>query len=103
MTRVSVDLNGTPGILAETVVEAYWGLGWVHGYYRPMQTLLIATAARGEMSHRLIANDDLLHMDAMIHRHGIVEAGRRGVDQLPEPVSDWVDAYLSGIAAPLCR
>ena len=99
MTRVSVDLNGTPGILAETVVEAYWGLGWVHGYYRPMQTLLIATAARGEMSHRLIANDDLLHMDAMIHRHGIVEAGRRGVDQLPEPVSDWVDAYLSGIAA----
>ena len=26
MTRVSVDLNGTPGVLAETVAGAYWGL-----------------------------------------------------------------------------
>ena len=52
MTRVSVDLNGTPGVLAETVAGAYWGLGWIRGHYRPMQTLLIATAGRGEMSQR---------------------------------------------------
>ena len=101
MTRISVDLNGTPGILAETTVEAYWGLGWVHGYYRPMQTLLIATAARGEMSRRLVATDELEHMDALIHRHGIVEAGHKGVDQIPEPVSTWLDAYLLGVAAGL--
>jgi len=101
MTRVSVDLNGTPGILAESAAEAYWGLGWVHGYYRPMQTLLITTAARGEMSRRLVSNDDLLQMDALVHRHGIVEAGQRGVDQLPDPVSSWVDAYLQGVRAGL--
>ena len=101
MTRVSVDLNGTPGILAESTLEAYWGLGWVHGYYRPMQTLLITTAARGEMSRRLVSNDELVQMDALIHRHGIVEAGQRGVDQLPEPVDRWVDAYLNGVRAGL--
>ena len=78
MTRVSVDLNGTPGVLAETVAGAYWGLGWIHGYYRPMQTLLIATAGRGEMSQRLISNDELVQMDALIHRHGIVEPGTGG-------------------------
>ena len=40
---------------------------------------------RGEMSQRLVSNDELVQMDALIHRHGIVEAGRRGVDQIPEP------------------
>ena len=101
MTRVSVDLNGTPGVLAETVAGAYWGLGWIHGFYRPMQTLLIATAGRGEMSQRLVSNDELVQMDALIHRHGIVEAGRRGVDQIPEPASAWLDAYLTGVSAGL--
>ena len=101
MTRVSVDLNGTPGVLTETVAGAYWGLGWIHGFYRPMQTLLIATAGRGEMSQRLVSNDELVQMDALIHRHGIVEAGRRGVDQIPEPASAWLDAYLTGVSAGL--
>ena len=87
--------------MSETVVGAYWGLGWLHGYYRPMQTLLLTTAARGEMSRRLVAKDDLVHMDALVHRHGIIEAGKRSVDQLPNPVASWVDAYLMGISSGL--
>ncbi|MEC9465276.1 MAG: penicillin acylase family protein, partial [Myxococcota bacterium] len=97
--RITYDRHGTPGIWAANVREAYWGIGWVHGRHRPVQSLLLGAAARGSLSGGLLARDDLVGIDMLMHRIGVPEVGKAEADHLSVDGAAWVDAYLAGFTA----
>ena len=99
--KITYDVSGTPGIWGEDAGAAYFGLGWVHARHRPLQTLLLHTAARGELSQRLWPRADLLHMDAMVHRLDLVRRGEAAAGTLAGAAAAWCDAYLAGLAEGL--
>lgn len=94
--RISYDRAGTPGIWAETPREAYWGMGWVHGRHRPLQSRIIGTASQGQMAERLWALPQLVALDGLIHRLDIPQAGRRAVEKLSGETSKLLESYLEG-------
>ncbi|MEZ0314590.1 MAG: penicillin acylase family protein [Myxococcota bacterium] len=96
--RITYDAHGTPGILAEDPVSAFHGLGWLHGRHRPVQTLLIAAAARGELAKTILPRGDLLDLDRLVHRHDIPRIGASEVKHLAEHDRRCLDAFVDGIA-----
>ncbi len=96
--RITYDSRGTPGILAEDPVSAFQGLGWLHGRHRPVQTLLLATAARGELAQSILPRSDLLELDRLVHRHDIPRIGASEAKLLGEHDRRCLDAFVDGIA-----
>ena len=96
--RITYDAHGTPGILAEDPVAAFHGLGWLHGRHRPVQTLLIAAAARGELAKSILPRADLLELDRLVHRHDIPRIGVSEAKHLSEHDRRCLDAFVDGIA-----
>lgn len=96
--RITYDSRGTPGILAEDVVSAFHGLGWLHGRHRPVQTLLITAAARGELAATILPRGDLLDLDRLVHRHEIPRIGVSEAKHLSEHDRRCLDAFVEGIA-----
>ena len=94
--RITYDRYGTPGIWAADVREAYWGIGWVHGRHRPVQSLLIGAAARGCLAGSVLARDELLGIDSLMHRLGVPQTGRAEADNLSPDGAAWIDSYLEG-------
>ena len=94
--QITYDNNGTPGIWAENPREAYWGMGWLHGRHRPLQSRIISTAAQGRMAESLWDLDHLLALDTLIHRLNIPEMGRQEAKKLSGEALDWLQAYLLG-------
>ncbi len=96
--RITYDARGTPGILAENPVSAFHGLGWLHGRHRPVQTLLITAAARGELAKSILPRGDLLDLDRLVHRHDIPRIGASEVKHLSEHDRRCLDAFVDGMA-----
>ncbi len=101
--RLSYDRRGTPGIWAHDVGEAYWGYGFVHGRHRALQTLLLATAARGRLAETLLPRRDLLALDLLVHRLDLPRRGEVEAERVPAPASLWLDLYLAGLRAGLAK
>lgn len=95
--RISRDRQGTPSVFAESVDLGYWGLGWLHGHHRPLQSLILLYAARGELSRRLVARPDLVDIDSLVHRLEIPALGERAAARLEGVEVDWLDAYREGL------
>lgn len=95
--RITYDSHGTPGILAEDVVSAFNGLGWLHGRHRPVQTLLLTAAARGELAASILPRADLLDLDRLVQRHEIPRIGASEAKHLGEHDRRCLDAFVAGI------
>ena len=96
--RITYDSHGTPGILAEDAPSAFFGLGLLHGRHRPVQTLLLTAAARGELAQALLPRGELLDLDRLVHRHDIPRIGAAEVKKLGEHDLRCLDAFVAGIA-----
>jgi penicillin G amidase len=99
--RISVDRFGTPGIWACGPADAYWGVGWLHGRYRPLQTLLHTTAARAELARRLLPLSSLVDLDALVNRLDLPRLAQAETKRLDENTSALLGAYVDGVAAGL--
>lgn len=97
MPRLCRDAAGTPGILAASPLEAYHGLGFLHGRYRGLQALLITAAGRGVLAATLLPRADLLRLDVLARRLDLPGRGRAEADRVPEPAASFLDAYLAGL------
>ena len=97
MPRITYDGNGTPGIWAERPVDAYLGLGFLHGRHRGLQALILGAAGRGLLAETLFPKPDLVKLDLLARRLDLPGRGRVEAGRLSAPVSDWLDAYLSGV------
>lgn len=94
--KITHDKSGTPGIWAQSVDGAYCGLGFLHAQHRPLQSMLLATAARGHLSEKLWPTQDLQHLDFLVHQLNIPQKARQAAQALDTQTCIWLDAYLYG-------
>ena len=99
--KITRDAHGTPAVWAENVAQAYWGIGWVHARYRPLQALVLGVAARGQLAARLVPRAQLVQIDAMVHRLDIPARAAAEEKRLDPTAAQWLDAFLAGFAAGL--
>ena len=88
--------DGTPGVIAANVLEAYEGLGALHGKHRPMQALLLVAAAQGRLSELVMPRPDLVAIDTLVHRLDLPAIGRGEEALLDADTRAFVAAYLTG-------
>lgn len=93
------DAAGVPGIVAGSITEAYQGIGFLHGRYRPIQVALLHTAAQGQLSKRFLPLAALKRLDAVVWDWDIAAQGHRAVKDLSFEVHAWAQAYLQGLDA----
>jgi penicillin amidase len=95
--RITYDARGTPGILAEDTPAGFYGLGVLHARHRPLQTLLLTIAARGQLAKTLVPRDELVELDKLVLRHDIPAIGAAEVKLVPGESLRLVDAYVAGM------
>lgn len=95
--EISYDRQGIPGIWAGAPAAAFWGIGWLHGRHRGMQTLLLHAGGRGCLAQHLLPSRQLVDMDALAHRLDLPARGEAEARQLSGPAAEWLDAYLDGV------
>lgn len=101
--KFTQDDNGTPGFICPDSEAGFYGIGYLHACYRPLQTLILATAGRGRLSAELAPIAPLLHIDRLVHRYDLVTRGEREVQELPPRTHRRLDAYIRGVADGLER
>lgn len=100
---LSYDDTGTPGFTASDPVSGYFGQGWLHGRHRPLQTLLLHTAARGRLASLLFPRADLLLIDTEVARLDLFHKGESEARRLDATTAERLDAYLSGLGRGLSQ
>jgi penicillin G amidase len=100
---LSYDSHGTPVIFADSPQAAYFGIGFVHGRHRPLQTLVVSAAGRGSLSHALFGRADLVAIDALAHRLDLPARGEQQAQLLSPRCREWLDAYVEGCAAAIAE
>ena len=97
------DAHGTPGVIARRFVDGMFGLGYLHGRYRPLQTILIHKAGQGTLARDLAPLHPLIHIDRLARRFDLVTLAKSEARRLDEKSKQRLDAYISGIHAGLDR
>ena len=97
------DEHGTPGFICPDVDSGFYGIGYLHACYRPLQTLILAAAGRGRLSAELAPKAALLHIDRLVHRYDLIRRGERELQNLPIRTRRRLDAYIRGIDEGLHR
>lgn len=101
--KFTEDANGTPGFICADANAGFYGLGYLHGHYRPLQTLILATAGRGRLSAELAPKKQLLHIDRLVHRYDLVRIGEAESHRLPQKTRNRLEAYIRGVDDALQR
>ena len=95
--RLTMDAQGTPGIAVGSQAGAFYALGYLHGRYRPLQSLLLGNAGTGRLAERLLPVAPLLHLDRTAHQLDLPTVGRREAGRLPPLSLERVQLYLAGL------
>jgi penicillin amidase len=97
LPSISYDTQGIPAVWADNIGQAYYGMGWLHGYHRPLQTLLLGNLARGQLCERIAPTKQLLELDSLVHRLDIPERGRAEFEKLDSDTREWLVAFTQGL------
>ena len=76
--------------------DTYRALGAQHARFRPLQALILYTAAEARLAELLVANNELTHLDALVRRLDLLNTATVAARKLKEPDSVWLDAYING-------
>lgn len=95
--RLCRDAAGTPGILAESSIDAYRGLGFLHGKFRGRQVGLLMAAAFGELSLTLLPFGALRAIDHQARRWQLRARGEAEGRLLDDFTQAHLTAYVSGL------
>ena len=95
------DESGIPHVEAETIADAYWGQGYVHGKDRGMQILLMRIVAQGRISECLDASDESLDIDKFFRKMNWSDNIKDQLDMLTSVEKEYLDSYCDGINAAL--
>jgi len=103
LPRLTYDAHGTPGILADSVPAAYFGLGHLHGRHRALQALLLHTLARGRLAEALVPLSGLVSLDAQVRRLDLPGRAAFEAQHLDATVATWLDRYVAGFHLGVCE
>ena len=95
--RLTRDANGVPRILCDDLEGCYRGLGQVHARLRPLQTLVLTAAARGELMASLWPTAPAERIDVTVARLRLRERAAAAVAQLAPRPRRLLWAYLRGV------
>ena len=99
--KLDYDEAGVVGFFATDPGEAFFALGYVHALHRPLQTLIVHTAARGQLAAKLAPKQQLVDIDALVHRLDLVRLGEREALRLDAETAARLDGYCAGVAQGL--
>ncbi|MCB9653332.1 MAG: penicillin acylase family protein [Deltaproteobacteria bacterium] len=96
MIRFGRHPDGTPTFVAESDVEGYYAIGWIHGRYRPLQSRLLSIAGLAKLSSTLWPTAALERIDRASLKLDLRERAVRAEARLSTFARDRLDAYLTG-------
>ncbi len=91
--------NGIPNISAQSIDDAYYGLGFAHAQDRLWQMEFARRAGAGRLAE--ILGEPALNTDKFIRVLGLYRSAKSSVDHLSEPTRIALEAYAAGINAYL--
>lgn len=97
------DAHGIPHIIAGSLRDAYWGMGYCHALDRSLQMVLMRVLGQGRACECLEATEELLEVDRFFRRmnwHGRMEDAVADLD--PE-TRKLLDAYCEGVNARFAK
>ena len=92
--RIGRDEYGIPYVDADTDVDAWFGLGFVHGQDRAFQLESILRLLRGTLSE--LIGPDTLPLDRLSRRVGFRRSALAQVDALDDDIRAMLEAYAVG-------
>ena len=95
------DANGIPHIHAQTLGDAYWGLGYTHAHDRGLQLLLTRILGQGRAAELLSGDDETVEIDRFFRKMNFGGAVEDQLSQLTPETRELVDHYCAGINARL--
>ncbi|MEE2904267.1 MAG: penicillin acylase family protein [Myxococcota bacterium] len=95
------DEHGTPGVIGRRFVDGMFGLGYLHGRYRPLQTILIQKAGQGTLAKDLAPLHPLIHIDRLSRRFDLCRIAKREAKSLEKMARQRIEAYIDGVHAGL--
>lgn len=95
------DAHGVPHITAESLAEAYWGLGYCHAFDRGLQLLLTRILGQGRAAELLSGDDETVEVDRFFRKMNFGGALDAQLELLTPETSALVDRYCAGINARL--
>lgn len=99
--NIQRDANGVPHIQAESLGEAYWGLGYCHAYDRGLQLLLTRILAQGRAAELLSGDDEMVDLDRFFRKMNFGAGLAAQLDLLTPETRDMLDQYCAGVNARL--
>lgn len=101
--HITYDAPGTPGIWARDVAEGYFGLGYVHGLHRPLQTLVLTTAGAGLLSSTVWPTQELIRLDTLALKLDLPGRAAEAVSRLSAMDGERLAAFVQGIRQGLAK
>ena len=101
--RLSRDGHGVPHVHAETLADAYWGMGYCHALDRGMQLCFMRILGSGRVAELLDGSDDGVAIDRFFRRMNWAGRMTEQLEQLTERATGLLQRYCDGVDARLQR
>ncbi len=95
------DTNGVPHINAQTLGDAYWGLGYCHAHDRGLQLLLTRILGQGRAAELLSGDDETVEVDRFFRKMNFGDALESQLELLTPESRELLDQYCAGANARL--
>jgi len=93
------DAHGVPHIVASSLPNAYWGMGYCHALDRSLQLVLMRVLGQGRACECLEATDELLEVDRFFRRMNWRGHMPEALDDLEPQARQMLEAYCDGVNA----
>ncbi len=91
------DAHGVPHINAQTLGDAYWGVGYTHAYDRGLQLLLTRILGQGRAAELLSGDDETVEVDRFFRKMNFGGALDEQLNMLKPETRKLVDHYCDGV------
>jgi penicillin amidase len=97
IVRLSRNEYGIPLVSADSFIDLFYGLGWVHAYDRPVELELTRLVAKGTAAGALEGSEELIASDIYMRKYNLAGDGIEQVAHLTDEAARITDSYCAGI------
>ncbi len=89
--------GGFPHIHSDNEIDAYYGIGYMHGHDRQVQMWLMKLIGQGALSEHLVANDESITIDKYMRWIDLGGDARGEMNRLSSEAKKILHAYCKGV------